>query len=410
MNLEPLKTLKNIEFRHLLFGRFFLILAFRMLATLLGWWVYQLTKDPLSIGFIGLSEVIPAVSTALYAGYVIDMNEKKRMLLICNYVYVLLISTLVALAFLENSYHLTGHQISYFIYAVIFLTGICRAFIGPLVPSMIPKMVKKENLANAVTLNQATFLTSSVFGHALGGFLIALITIKWTLVVIVSLMTLASIFFWQLKPQHSEYNKKEVNVLESMREGLAYIYKTKEILGALCLDMFAVLFGGAVAMIPVYASDILKVGAEGFGLLNAASDIGSMCIIILLSFIPLRRNQGKILLVAVAGFGLCIIGFGLSKLYWLSFFFLMLSGMLDGISVVIRGTIVQLKTPDKIRGRVLSVNSIFIMSSNEMGQFESGLAAKLLGVVRSVIFGGSMTLAIALMVGLTNKKLRKMEY
>ncbi|MEJ8597517.1 MFS transporter [Riemerella anatipestifer] len=410
MNLEPLKTLKNIEFRHLLFGRFFLILAFRMLATLLGWWVYQLTKDPLSIGFIGLSEVIPAVSTALYAGYVIDMNEKKRMLLICNYIYVLLISALVALAFLENSYHLTGHQISYFIYAVIFLTGICRAFIGPLVPSMIPKMVKKENLANAVTLNQATFLTSSVFGHALGGFLIALITIKWTLVVIVSLMTLASVFFWQLKPQHSEYNKKEVKVLESMREGLAYIYKTKEILGALCLDMFAVLFGGAVAMIPVYASDILKVGAEGFGLLNAASDIGSMCIIILLSFIPLRRNQGKILLVAVAGFGMCIIGFGLSKLYWLSFFFLMLSGMLDGISVVIRGTIVQLKTPDKIRGRVLSVNSIFIMSSNEMGQFESGLAAKLLGVVRSVIFGGSMTLAIALIVGLTNKKLRKMEY
>ncbi|MHA3047889.1 MFS transporter [Riemerella anatipestifer] len=410
MNLEPLKTLKNIEFRHLLFGRFFLILAFRMLATLLGWWVYQLTKDPLSIGFIGLSEVIPAVSTALYAGYVIDMNEKKRMLLICNYVYVLLISALVALAFLENSYHLTGHQISYFIYAVIFLTGICRAFIGPLVPSMIPKMVKKENLANAVTLNQATFLTSSVFGHALGGFLIALITIKWTLVIIVSLMTLASIFFWQLKPQHSEYDKKEVKVLESMREGLAYIYKTKEILGALCLDMFAVLFGGAVAMIPVYASDILKVGAEGFGLLNAASDIGSMCIIILLSFIPLRRNQGKILLVAVAGFGMCIIGFGLSKLYWLSFFFLMLSGMLDGISVVIRGTIVQLKTPDKIRGRVLSVNSIFIMSSNEMGQFESGLAAKLLGVVRSVIFGGSMTLAIALIVGLTNKKLRKMEY
>ncbi|MEJ8590624.1 MFS transporter [Riemerella anatipestifer] len=410
MNLEPLKTLKNIEFRHLLSGRFFLILAFRMLATLLGWWVYQLTKDPLSIGFIGLSEVIPAVSTALYAGYVIDMNEKKRMLLICNYIYVLLISALVALAFLENSYHLTGHQISYFIYAVIFLTGICRAFIGPLVPSMIPKMVKKENLANAVTLNQATFLTSSVFGHALGGFLIALITIKWTLVVIVSLMTLASVFFWQLKPQHSEYNKKEVKVLESMREGLTYIYKTKEILGALCLDMFAVLFGGAVAMIPVYASDILKVGAEGFGLLNAASDIGSMCIIILLSFIPLRRNQGKILLVAVAGFGMCIIGFGLSKLYWLSFFFLMLSGMLDGISVVIRGTIVQLKTPDKIRGRVLSVNSIFIMSSNEMGQFESGLAAKLLGVVRSVIFGGSMTLAIALIVGLTNKKLRKMEY
>lgn len=410
MNLEPLKTLKNIEYRHLLSGRFFLILAFRMMATLLGWWVYQLTKNPLSIGIIGLSEVIPAVSTALYAGHVIDMNEKKKMLLICNYIYVVLVSGLIGLAFFRSDLNLNGYQTTYVIYGIIFFTGICRAFIGPLVPSMIPKMVKKENLANAITLNQATFLTSSVCGHAVGGFLIALITIKWTLVVIAGLMVLASLFFWQLNPQPSEHNKKEVKVWTSMREGIAYIYKTKEILGALCLDMFAVLFGGAVAMIPVYASDILKVGAEGFGLLNAASDIGSMCIIITLSFIPLKKNQGKILLVAVAGFGACIIGFGLSKLYWLSFFLLMLSGMLDGISVVIRGTIVQLKTPDHIRGRVLSVNSIFIMSSNEMGQFESGVAAKLLGVVRSVVFGGSMTLLVTAIVALTNKKLRNMEY
>ena len=163
-------------------------------------------------------------------------------------------------------------------------------------------------------------------------------------------------------------------------------------------------------MIPVFATDILKVGSEGFGLLNAASDIGSMCVITLLAFIPLRKNQGKILLAVVAGFGLCIIGFGLSQLYWLSFLLLVASGMLDGVSVVIRGTIVQLKTPDHIRGRVLSVNSIFIMSSNEMGQFESGVAAKLLGVVRSVVFGGTMTVLIALLVGTTNPKLRKMNY
>ena len=163
-------------------------------------------------------------------------------------------------------------------------------------------------------------------------------------------------------------------------------------------------------MIPVFASDILKVGADGFGILNAASDIGSMMIIVTLSFIPLRKNQGKILIGVVAGFGLCIIGFGLSKLYWLSFLFLMLSGIFDGISVVIRGTIVQLKTPDHIRGRVMSANSIFIMSSNEMGQFESGVAAKLLGVVRSVVFGGTMTVLIALFVGKFVPKLRKMEY
>lgn len=410
ISFAPLKTLDNKEFRNLLTGRFFIVLAFRMLATLLGWWVYQLTKDPFSIGLIGLSEVIPAVSCALYAGHIIDTNEKKKLLLICNYAYVFLISLLLIPAFFHTKLKLSGHEITYFIYAVIFFTGIARAFIGPIVPSMIPKIVQKVNLPNAITLNQATFLTSSVCGHAAGGFLIALFGVEWTLIVIISLLLFASLFFWKINKQHSEYKKEEIKVFESMKEGISYILKTKEILGALCLDMFAVLFGGAVALIPIFATDILKSGAEGFGLLNAASDIGAMIIITFLSIVPLQKNQGKILLGVVAGFGACIIGFGLSNYYWLSFFFLVLSGILDGVSVVIRGTIVQLKTPDHIRGRVLSVNSIFIMSSNEMGQFESGLAAKLLGVVRSVVAGGSLTILIALLVGISNPKLRKMEY
>ena len=411
ISLTPVQTLKIPEFRNLMTGRFFLVLSFRMLATLMGWWIYQLTKDPFAIGLIGLSEVIPAVSTALYAGHVIDNSEKKKLLLICNYAYVFLISLLIIPAFFGNELlHFDNKEISYFIYAVIFFTGFCRAFLGPIIPSMIPKIVSKDVLPNAITLNQGTFLTASVVGHALGGFLIHWIDISGTILVVVGLMIFSSIFFWMINKHPSENTQKEIGVMQSMREGITYIYKTKEILGALCLDMFAVLFGGAVAMIPVFATDILKVGAEGFGLLNAASDIGSMCIIAFLAFVPLKKNQGKILLAAVAGFGLCIIGFGLSKWYWLSFFFLVCSGMLDGISVVIRGTIVQLKTPDYIRGRVLSVNSIFIMSSNEMGQFESGLAAKLLGVVRSVVFGGSMTILIALLVGITVPKLRKMQY
>ena len=411
ISLTPIQTLKIPEFRNLMTGRFFLVLSFRMLATLMGWWIYQLTKDPFAIGLIGLSEVIPAVSTALYAGHVIDNSEKKKLLLICNYAYVFLISLLIIPAFFGNELlHFDNKEISYFIYAVIFFTGFCRAFLGPIIPSMIPKIVSKEVLPNAITLNQGTFLTASVVGHALGGFLIHWIDISGTILVVVGLMIFSSIFFWMINKHPSENTQKEIGVMQSMREGIAYIYKTKEILGALCLDMFAVLFGGAVAMIPVFATDILKVGAEGFGLLNAASDIGSMCIIAFLAFVPLKKNQGKILLVAVAGFGLCIIGFGLSEWYWLSFFLLVCSGMLDGISVVIRGTIVQLKTPDYIRGRVLSVNSIFIMSSNEMGQFESGLAAKILGVVRSVVFGGSMTVLIALLVGTTVPKLRKMQY
>ena len=411
ISLTPIQTLKIPEFRNLMTGRFFLVLSFRMLATLMGWWIYQLTKDPFAIGLIGLSEVIPAVSTALYAGHVIDNSEKKKLLLICNYAYVFLISLLIIPAFFGNELlHFDNKEISYFIYAVIFFTGFCRAFLGPIIPSMIPKIVSKDVLPNAITLNQGTFLTASVVGHALGGFLIHWIDISGTILVVVGLMIFSSIFFWMINKHPSENTQKEIGVMQSMREGITYIYKTKEILGALCLDMFAVLFGGAVAMIPVFATDILKVGAEGFGLLNAASDIGSMCIIAFLAFVPLKKNQGKILLVAVAGFGLCIIGFGLSEWYWLSFFLLVCSGMLDGISVVIRGTIVQLKTPDYIRGRVLSVNSIFIMSSNEMGQFESGLAAKLLGVVRSVVFGGSMTVLIALLVGTTVPKLRKMQY
>ncbi|WP_312075156.1 MFS transporter [Chryseobacterium sp.] len=410
ISLSPLQTLKNAEFRNLLTGRFFIVLAFRMLATLLGWWVYQLTKDPFSIGLIGLSEVIPAVSCALYAGHVIDTNEKKKLLLICSYAYVFLIGLLLIPAFLNVELHFSGHQITYFIYAVIFFTGIARAFIGPIVPSMIPKIVKQINLPNAITLNQATFLVSSVCGHAAGGFLIEFYGIKWTVLVVVILIVISTLFFWQLNKQFSEHKKEEVKVMESIKEGVSFIFKTKEILGALYLDMFAVLFGGAVAMIPVFATDILKSGADGLGLLNAASDIGSMIIITTLALVPLRKNQGKVLLVAVAGFGLCIIGFGLSNYYWLSFLFLVFSGMLDGISVVIRGTIVQLKTPDNIRGRVLSVNSIFIMSSNEMGQFESGLAAKLLGAVRSVVIGGSLTVLIAVLVGSTNPKLRKMQY
>ena len=411
ISLTPIQTLKIPEFRNLMTGRFFLVLSFRMLATLMGWWIYQLTKDPFAIGLIGLSEVIPAVSTALYAGHVIDNSEKKKLLLISNYAYVFLISLLIIPAFFGNELlHFDNKEISYFIYAVIFFTGFCRAFLGPIIPSMIPKIVSKDVLPNAITLNQGTFLTASVVGHALGGFLIHWIDISGTILVVVGLMIFSSIFFWMINKHPSENAQKEIGVIQSMREGITYIYKTKEILGALCLDMFAVLFGGAVAMIPVFATDILKVGAEGFGLLNAASDIGSMCIIAFLAFVPLKKNQGKILLVAVAGFGLCIIGFGLSEWYWLSFFLLVCSGMLDGISVVIRGTIVQLKTPDYIRGRVLSVNSIFIMSSNEMGQFESGLAAKILGVVRSVVFGGSMTVLIALLVGTTVPKLRKMQY
>jgi MFS family permease len=215
---------------------------------------------------------------------------------------------------------------------------------------------------------------------------------------------------WRIKPKPPLKEKGEQKTLESVKEGLRFVFQTKEVLGALSLDLFAVLFGGAVAMIPVFAKDILKMGPVGFGWLNAASDIGAILVIVLLTVFPLKKQQGKKLLLAVGGFGVCIIVFALSEIFWISFVALMLSGILDGISVVIRGTILQLKTPDQMRGRVMSVNSMFINSSNELGQFESGVAAKILGVVPSVVFGGCMTLLVVAATWVKAPALRKMEY
>ena len=395
ISLDALKALKNQEFRNLITGRFFIILAFKMTSTLLGWWVYELTGDPFSIGLIGLSEVIPAVGCALYAGHFIDMNEKRRLLLICNFAYVILLGSLLIPAWFQGNLE---------------FTGIARSFLGPIVPAMIPKIVSKELLPRAITINQTTFLAASVMGHAMCGFLVSLLQIKGTLVVIVSSLFVAFFFYFKTKPQHSEFKDQEVNVYESIKEGLHYIFKTKEIVGALTLDLFAVLFGGAVALIPVFAKDILQLGAVGYGFLNAATDIGAGISIFTLTFFPLRRNQGKILLFCVFGFGVCILLFGISKYFILSFLALLMSGILDGVSGVIRGTIVQLKTPDHMRGRVMSVNSMFVMSSNELGQFESGVAARLFGVVNAVVIGGSITMLIAVVVRLTSPKLREMEY
>jgi MFS family permease len=205
-------------------------------------------------------------------------------------------------------------------------------------------------------------------------------------------------------------NKAADKTWQSVKEGINYVFKTKELLGAMSLDLFAVLFGGAVALVPIFAKDILQVGPEGFGWLNAAADLGSIIMVTLLTIYPLKRKQGKVLFLVVGGFGACIILFALSSHYWLSFFALMLSGCMDGISVIIRGTILQLKTPPALRGRVMSVSSMFINSSNELGQFESGVAAKLMGTVPSVVFGGCMTIAITVFTWFKAPSLRKMEY
>ncbi|PWT71845.1 MAG: MFS transporter [Bacteroidetes bacterium] len=407
---DPYAAVRSSEFRSLLVGRFLFIMGLRMMSTLVGWWIYNLTNAPIAIGIVGLSEFVPAVSFALYAGHVIDLSEKRILLLRGVSLYFAASVSLLLLSTSFTSHRLNSHQIALCIFAVIFCTGIIRAFAGPVFNVLLAHIVPREALQNATTWNQGAWLSASVSGHAMGGFLIALLGNTGTLSVIGILILVAFTILTQLKPKPPMNERGEKKTWESVREGISFVFETKELLGALSLDLFAVLFGGAAAMVPVFARDILKVGPEGFGLLNGATDIGSICSVIMLTFFPIRRHQGRKLLFAVAGFGTCIILFGISRLFWLSFAALMVSGMLDGISVVVRGTIMQLKTPDHMRGRVMSVNSMFINSSNELGQFESGVAAKLMGVVPSVIFGGCMTWLVVIVTWLKAPSLRKMEY
>lgn len=409
-NIHPFSSLQIPEYRFLLLGRFAFIMGLRMLTTLLGWWIYLLTNDPFAIGLIGLAEVVPALSLALYAGHRIDQSEKRKLLLRCVALYFASTLILIFISGDYNTHGLSNKTISILIYSVIFSTGIVRAFAGPIFGAMIAYIVPRDKLQNATTWSQGTFLSASVTGHATGGFLIALVGITGTLETISVLILVAFIILYRIYPKPPSLKKGSVRTWASVKEGLRFVYNTKILLGAFTLDLFAVLFGGAVALIPVFARDILKVGSQGFGLLNGASDLGSILMVIMLTIFPPRKKQGKKLLFAVGGFGACILVFGISKIFLLSFFALMIAGMLDGVSVVIRGTITQLMTPDHMRGRVMSVNSMFINSSNELGQFESGLTAKLLGTVPAVLFGGGMTLIIVIGSWFKAPSLRKMEY
>ena len=406
---DSFASMRILEFRQFITGRFIFIMGLRMMGTVTAWWIYQLTKDPLSLGLIGLAEVIPAVSLALYAGHIVDKNDRRKMILRSAVFYAF--CTLVLLLTSLSADRLEGNRslTIAILYTVFFFTGVIRAFSGPSFGAVIAQIVPINRLANATTWSQGTWLFASVVGHALAGFLIAGIGITGTLVFITAIIIFSLVFFKSLTPKMPP-EQPEKRTWESVKEGIRFVWTTKEILAALTLDLFAVLFGGAVALVPIFAADILKVGPIGFGWLNAAADFGAILIVLLLILFPLQKNQGKLLLFAVAGFGLSIILFGASQWFWLSFFALFASGLLDGISIVIRGTILQLKTPDHLRGRVMSVNSMFINSSNELGQFESGVAAKLMGTVPSVIFGGCMTVLIVAITWFKAPELRKLEY
>ena len=408
---QSLAPLLEPEYRLYIASRFLYIMGLRMVATIVAYKLFQLTKSSFAIGLVGLSEFIPVFAFALYAGHVIDKSDKRTLLLKGIFSYSLCV---VALLFITSPYGeeiLSPKAMELSIYGIIFLTGFVRAFAGPTSNAIVAQLVPRDVLKYASNLSSSTWLAASIVGHASAGFFIAWFGVHNSFYIILSYILLSCIFIYHIKKKPIAFSNNNIKAWESVKEGLKYVFGHKIMLGAISLDLFAVLFGGAVALIPEFAERILKVGPIGFGWLNAAIDIGAVVMIITMTFKPLRKKQGLILMYAVAGFGLCIIVFGLSKIYWVSFAALIIAGMLDGISVLVRGNIFQLTTPDEMRGRVSSVNSMFVNSSNELGQFESGITSRLFGgVVPAVLFGGCMTLLVVIIAWIKAPALRKFEY
>jgi MFS family permease len=381
-----------------------------MVSTVVAYKLFQLTQSSFAIGLIGLSEFIPVFSLALYAGHIIDKTDKKTILLRGMMAYTVCAMALVMLTAQYFNQHLSITSQEYCFYAIIFVTGIIRAFVGPTSNAIVAQLVPRNILQFAANISSSTWLIASIVGHASAGFLIAGIGIHNTFIVILCSISMATLVISTLTKKPVLAIKHTTNAWQSVKEGLRFVLTHKIMLGAISLDLFAVLFGGAVALMPEFASKVLAVGPIGFGWLNAATDMGSMIVIVLLTLFPMRKKQGQRMMMAVAGFGICIIVFGLSTFYAISFIALLISGMCDGISVMVRGTILQLTTPDEMRGRVSSVNSMFINSSNELGMMESGIASRLMGLRPSVIFGGAMTLLVVIITWFKAPKLRKMEY
>ena len=407
--VDPYAALRYKEFNIFLAVRFAMVFAWSMQFIVIEWQVYTLTKDPLSLGIIGLMEIIPAVSIALFAGHIVDQKEKRSLLVKCilGFSVVSLGLFLVTHPLAETAY--SSKTILYAIYALVFMGGLVRAFIGPTIFSLIALIVPKKIYPNAATWSSSTWQMASVIGPAFAGFSIGWIGVHWSMCIILAFSLLALIFLFKISKKPILNPKIGEPILQSLKDGLGFVFNSKAVFGALSLDMIAVLFGGAVALLPIYAQDILHVGSEGFGILRAAPAVGASITMLSATRFPLHKNAGRKLLWAVFAFGLCILVFGVSELFWLSVIALFLSGAVDGVSMIIRQTILQLKKPDNMRGRVASVNSIFVGSSNELGAFESGVAAKLLGTVTAVVFGGCMTLLTVGATALISPTFRRLD-
>lgn len=403
------KVLHYAVFRRYLTFRVLLVFALNMQLTIVSYWVYQLTKDPLSLGLIGLAEVIPAIICSFFSGHFVDQSEKRNLLLLCNVSYLflsgafMLLSSEVSLNYLGTSLTLWG------VYSCVFIGGVIRAFLGPSSFSMIGLLVPRKLYPNATTWTGLAWQIGVVCGPLLGGFIISWLNYTLSLSC-VWLLQFIALFFMLSIPRQPILKKEKEPIFKSLLEGIRFVFKTEIILAVLALDMFAVLFGGPEALLPVFADDILQVGEVGYGWLRAAPGIGAISTLLLLSWVPIKTKAGIKMLVCVAGFGLSTIIFGFSDIFLLSFMMLWMGGMFDAVSVVIRGTILQMHTPDAMRGRVAAVNTMFISSSNELGALESGVAARFLGAVPAVIMGGCITLLVVWITYIKAPILKKVNF
>lgn len=404
---DPYAALRYKEFRSYLGMRFFFTFAYQMQAVVIGFHIYHLTKDPLALGLVGLCEAIPAISIALYGGYVADKTEKRGLLIrIFSGVFICTFIMLIVTTPQMHRFVPTGYIIP-IMYAMIFGIGIARGFFSPATFSLMAQIVPKKIYPNSSTWNSSSWQAASILGPATGGLIYGFYGITVTYIVIAVFISISLLCIFFLKKHPPTFIPK-TSIVKSLTEGVQFVFKNKMMLGAMSLDLFSVFFGGAVALLPVFANDILMVGSEGLGFMRAAASGGAVVTMLAMTrFSPMNRPWRN-LLIAVTGFGTSIICYGLSKNFYLTLFFLFAEGAFDSISVIIRSTIMQLLTPDEMRGRVSAVNTMFIGSSNEIGAFESGLTARLMRTVPAVVFGGSMTILVAGVTYLKTKRLLKL--
>ena len=387
---SALALLRQPGFASLLLYRIAAMLSYQIVAVTVGWHIYEITRNPFSLGLIGLAEVLPFFCVAPFAGYLVDHLPRRRLGMAAS---LGLIATAVVLVAVAMGW--LPFKGVWPICLAIALTGMVRAFLSPIYNALFARVLAREQFARGAGFGSVVFQTGMVVGPALGGVLVGWGGKGLSYGVAAVMATLALLALASLRVSEPPPPQTRAPIFASIAEGARFVLGNQIMLGAMALDMFSVLLGGVVAMLPAFIQEILHYGPEGLGILRAAPALGSICVGLWLARRPLQRNAGRVLLFAVAGFGLCVIAFGLSQHFWLSAAILLFYGACDGVSVVVRSTILQLATPDEMRGRVSSINGIFISSSNELGAFYAGTMARWLGLVPAVVIGGCAVLGVA---------------